>query len=1333
MTGGSECGAGDKDGAPMLAVQVPVGWQRTVEGRAVAYISPSGTILTSVEEVRMYLLTDSTCKCGLECPLVVHKIFNFDPWAVVQQQCQQPGKAKEDMTKLCNHRRKVVAMAALCCSMQASQLPLATHRTGSRFCTMESRDPRGGSLGNREEGEYPGSPQLGLHTHAYPLDTSPSSPSSSSSGALGLGCVGLNHQQRGGGSVSSPPPFSCSSSPSRSLDCPSPQQRSRHSSASSTLSEQGVGMNLAAYAPRIKPSSSPKLRLSPANPKSHLEGMLQQYKESGSTLANSNNLLQHHSAQDNHSNFQVPQNLILPPFTSDRKNGLPGTALAANANGNGSFLSLPLGQLLNQRKPHQHALSFPASSLLSAAAKAQLASQNTQTQNQSYCGNAHFSTSSAMGIGKEAQQSKVLISTYTARPPTTTTLLLPHSSNSRTQHPLPVTILDKPSRQKRQRRSPTVLSMLKESQLNSLRATEEPSPLPTSHCHSSSSTSALLHSQPENHLQYPHPFVSECKPAPGLQKQPDHIQDNKRAGIPATSSTLPSTQPLSALLHLISVQREQASTTQTGSSPSPAPSPVPTTRQDHVQPSLLGLPITPLIQYQAQPPVNMITSHQQSQSFVPAREGPAHPPSPQTFPLMGVPGELDGSPANPKLYQNPSPILALSQPHVSVFQDKGSQIVGLLSQLSSCSSSVSLGEKSLGPRMGKSRHKETNGTSHQGQSSSTAGTLLALDPQESPETKLPGSHGPVLVSPPGDPSNPLQLAESFPFMNQDQLLQLLSPNSGLPSLLLPPFLGSLPIALWMGGGQTPPPPQQQPGLLDQTSQLNILPSMLGAQADLPVNLLDLLNPPPPAPVAAPGTNQAGDLVEKLGPQALLMASLLFSQQQAAAMLPLAGLSQPGLDLLLQQQQQNFPLLPDGVSLEKVAGVSVSGPGLLEALQVTLSSPSLGSASMSCSLLMPSFTPYVADSLSTMSGQGKGNSLPPQVLTPLLAPGVLGDLAALGNINSLHSLMGAGPLLLPPLQPPALAMSIIQGQAASLNPLACLLNNLQVNMGPALTIGGEKPIGMHKPISPTPQDHISAFQLAEDPGHNPAHALGPQHQREGTPGGLLDPYSSFMNTIYNSFLQVSGKSPEKVSGQVGGGTHSPLSNSYPGDPPTPPLQKSAPPSLSPRRACSLWNPDLSHLSMEAAQSPARGTPKLSGESSSMPPPSNLGYMEERSEPSIPSAFPEEAKTDCLAIFPYNNGLLSEEEEQAQPKAHGPVKGVGIGIGEDHMMPQVTQEGKGPTVRTGGLRRGRKRKQELLRGSDSSRVVDAGVTEEPRDMMVLEKPERLVKSKRRRVFR
>lgn len=43
----------------------------------------------------------------------------------VEQHSQPLGKAEQDMTKLCNHRRKVVAMAALCRSMQVSQLPFA--------------------------------------------------------------------------------------------------------------------------------------------------------------------------------------------------------------------------------------------------------------------------------------------------------------------------------------------------------------------------------------------------------------------------------------------------------------------------------------------------------------------------------------------------------------------------------------------------------------------------------------------------------------------------------------------------------------------------------------------------------------------------------------------------------------------------------------------------------------------------------------------------------------------------------------------------------------------------------------------------------------------------------------------------------------------------------------------------------------------------------------------------------------------------------------------------------------------------------------------------------
>ncbi len=40
----------------------------------VCVCSPSGSVLSGLEQVKSYLLTDGTCKCGLECPLVLHKV-----------------------------------------------------------------------------------------------------------------------------------------------------------------------------------------------------------------------------------------------------------------------------------------------------------------------------------------------------------------------------------------------------------------------------------------------------------------------------------------------------------------------------------------------------------------------------------------------------------------------------------------------------------------------------------------------------------------------------------------------------------------------------------------------------------------------------------------------------------------------------------------------------------------------------------------------------------------------------------------------------------------------------------------------------------------------------------------------------------------------------------------------------------------------------------------------------------------------------------------------------------------------------------------------------------
>lgn len=212
-------------------------------------------------------------------------------------------------------------------------------------------------------------------------------------------------------------------------------------------------------------------------------------------------------------------------------------------------------------------------------------------------------------------------------------------------------------------------------------------------------------------------------------------------------------------------------------------------------------------------------------------------------------------------------------------------------------------------------------------------TKLLSGCDHDPNLALAHASGPTSADLPNsatDHASTLQLAESFPFMTQEQLLQLLSSNAALPSLL-PPFLGSLPLGLWTstqapttGAAQTP---QHASNLLNQASLLNVLPSALGPQGDLPLNLVSLLNPPSPGPPLAPGVAAGLEAGEKnSGLQALLMASLLLGQNPAA-MLPL-----PGLNLDLPPLQQVFG---EGMSLEKTPALLDSvlmGPGLLDALQ-----------------------------------------------------------------------------------------------------------------------------------------------------------------------------------------------------------------------------------------------------------------------------------------------------------------------------------------------------------------------------------------------------------------
>ncbi|XP_033901267.1 methyl-CpG-binding domain protein 5-like isoform X4 [Acipenser ruthenus] len=116
MNGGKEYEGGDKGGPP--PAQVPIGWQRRADPNRVVYISPSGSVLSCLEQVKTYLLTDGTCKCGLECPLILPKVFNFDPGAAVKQRTTDDVKADDDVTKLCIHKRKIIAVATLHKSME---------------------------------------------------------------------------------------------------------------------------------------------------------------------------------------------------------------------------------------------------------------------------------------------------------------------------------------------------------------------------------------------------------------------------------------------------------------------------------------------------------------------------------------------------------------------------------------------------------------------------------------------------------------------------------------------------------------------------------------------------------------------------------------------------------------------------------------------------------------------------------------------------------------------------------------------------------------------------------------------------------------------------------------------------------------------------------------------------------------------------------------------------------------------------------------------------------------------------------------------------------------
>nr|XP_018901151.1 PREDICTED: mucin-4-like isoform X1 [Bemisia tabaci] len=111
------------NGVPTISV--PHGWKRLNANGTIIYVSPSNTALSTLEQVKTYLQTQGTCKCGLECPIRCDLVFNFD-----SKICSRPASYKvlpsslSDLTNLCNHKRKSMSSSASSSSMQAYTLPL---------------------------------------------------------------------------------------------------------------------------------------------------------------------------------------------------------------------------------------------------------------------------------------------------------------------------------------------------------------------------------------------------------------------------------------------------------------------------------------------------------------------------------------------------------------------------------------------------------------------------------------------------------------------------------------------------------------------------------------------------------------------------------------------------------------------------------------------------------------------------------------------------------------------------------------------------------------------------------------------------------------------------------------------------------------------------------------------------------------------------------------------------------------------------------------------------------------------------------------------------------
>ena len=66
--------------------------------------SPSQICLRSKEEIMRYLMSDRTCKCGLDCPFYIDNVFNFD--ASLPSRHFKLTKLENDHKTLCKETTK---------------------------------------------------------------------------------------------------------------------------------------------------------------------------------------------------------------------------------------------------------------------------------------------------------------------------------------------------------------------------------------------------------------------------------------------------------------------------------------------------------------------------------------------------------------------------------------------------------------------------------------------------------------------------------------------------------------------------------------------------------------------------------------------------------------------------------------------------------------------------------------------------------------------------------------------------------------------------------------------------------------------------------------------------------------------------------------------------------------------------------------------------------------------------------------------------------------------------------------------------------------------------